>query len=234
MADYDVPNETFKKKRSAAFQHFYHHWFEEPLGLLRHEVDTSFLHELTDEERILARELLRRNLNTGESHIIEGVALLGDRASIPILKEMLGNTVDASRRLVISGSLWKLDLDESFPKEIELMVRHGRGILKQAHLEQIEWLRDSRTIKYLIEILDEGDTFASSLALSRLNEIEDNKRYLIGRDDFLHTREYYLDRMDDEAFVQSMTERLNNYDPSTFDIATSGGIVSYQIERDIR
>jgi hypothetical protein len=229
MADYDIPAEVFEKERSAAFQEFYENWFEKPLGLLRHEVDTSFLNDLTDDERILAKNLLRRNLRSGHSHIIEGVALLNDRDAISILRTMLSETVEQSRRLTIAGSLWKLDRDQSFPREIEHMVRNGRGILKEAHFEQIEWLRDERSIEYMIEILDQGDAFAGFLALSRLNELEDNKRYLLGRDDFPHKPEYFLSNKNDKSFVRSLTNKLINFNPSSFVIATDDGIKSKPI-----
>lgn len=234
MGDYDIPHKVFEKKRSEAFKQFYHNWFEEPLGLIRHEIDTEFLNDLTPAERELARDLLRRNLHLGSTHVIEGVALLDDKESIPTLKNMLAETMDASRRLTIAGSLWKLNKDESFPEEIDRMVSRGDRFLKEAHLEQILWLGDERSIGYLVDLVIEGDTFASFLALSRLNEIEDNKRYFLGRDEFPHQADYYLSRREDDSFLRTMVTKMVNYSPTTAVVTTVSGIVSRDIPSDIQ
>jgi hypothetical protein len=229
MAEYEIPDRVFEKKRSEAFKQFFHNWFEDSFGLTRGEVDLEFLNDLTPTERDLAIDLLRRNLRLGYTHIVEGIALLDDKESIPTLKDMLAKSSDASRRLTISGSLWKLGKDESFPEEIERMVRKGDRSIKEAHLEQILWLGDKRSIRYLIDLMAEGDTFASFLALSCLNQIEDNKRYLLGRDEFPHQPDYYLSHRDDVLFVESMVTKMKNHNPSTFVMSTSAGIVSQEI-----
>lgn len=234
MAEYDIPDNIFEEKRSEAFKQFYHNWFEDSFGLTRGEVDLEFLNDLTPAEHKLAIDLLRRNLQLGYTHIIEGIALLDDRESIPTLKSILAETTDDSRRLTIAGSLWKLDKDESFPEEIERMISHANRFVKEAHLEQILWLGDERSIKYLVDLLVEGDTFASFLALSRLNEIEDNKRYFLGRDEFPHQPDYYLSHREDESFLRAMVTKMINYSPATAVMTTISGIVSTDIRPDIQ
>jgi hypothetical protein len=229
-SSYDIPDSVFGEGRSEAFRKFFHNWFKEPLGLIRHEVDTDFLIELSPEERDMAVDLLRRNLRLGYTHILEGVALLGDKDSVPVLKEMLAETTDPSRRLSITGSLWKLTKDQSFPEELERMVRKGYGTLKEAHFDQILWLGDRRSVIYLIDLLAEGQAFVGFLALARLNEIEDNKRYLLPRDDFPHQPGDYRDRKDNQSFIDSMVTKMNNYDPTDFVMRTSSGIVSDKID----
>lgn len=232
MADYEIPDGVFRKARSRAFKQFYHNWFEEPLGLIRHEVDTRFLYDLKLEERVLAIDLLRRNLRLGHAHIVEGIALLDDKESVPTLKNMLAETTNASLRLTIAGSLWKLSKDESFLEEIERMVSQGDRFLKEAHLDQILWLGDERSIGYLVDLMSEGDTFASHLALSRLNEIEDNKRYLLATDELPHQPDYYRESCKDPSFIQTMVTKLINYSPETMVMTTVGGIVSKDIRPD--
>lgn len=228
-ATYDIPSSILEERHSKAFQQFFHNWFEEPFGLIRHEVDTGFVDNLTLNERELAIDLLRRNLRLGHAHIIGGIALLDDKASIPILKGMFDETTDTSRKLTIAGSLWKLHKDPVFPLEIDRLVRRGRGIVKQAHFDQILWLGDERTISYLIDLLTDGDSFVSFLALSRLNEIEDNKRYLLSREAFPNQPDYYLGRRENAEFVESMVEKLNDYNPTEFVMETTSGIVSEAI-----
>ncbi|MCC6330225.1 MAG: hypothetical protein IT174_17080 [Acidobacteria bacterium] len=234
MAEYDIPDNIFETARSDAFRQFYHYWFEDSFGLNRHEVDLEFLNELTPAERGLAIDLLRLNLRLGCAHIIEGIALLDDNESIPTLKKMLAEMTDASRRLTIAGSLWKLGKDESFPEEIERMVSRGDSLLKEAHLEQILWLRDERSIRFLIDLLEEEDTFASFLALSRLNEIEDNKRYLLSRAEFPHQPDHYIENAGDDAFIQTMVSKMINYSPAIAVMSTVSGIVSKKIQSDVQ
>ncbi|MBK9165021.1 MAG: hypothetical protein IPM21_14150 [Acidobacteria bacterium] len=229
MGSYDIPDELSVKALSGAFKKFYYNWFVNSFGLTRGEVDLEFLADLTTQERELAIGLLRRNLGLGHSHLVEGIGLLDDKESIPTLRTMLAETTDASRRLTIAGSLWKLCKDESFPKEIERMVKKGNRFVKEAHLEQILWLGDTRSIRYLIDLVAEGDTFAGSLALSRLNEIEDNKRYLLGRDEFPHQPDYYLRLRDDDYFLTTMLNKMINYSPATAIMTTVSGIVITEI-----
>ena len=60
---YDIPIEITQRNISPAFKKFMRNWFVDGRGLSRGEVDLSFLNELTDAEKDLARDLLRHNLH---------------------------------------------------------------------------------------------------------------------------------------------------------------------------
>ena len=171
---YDIPAKAKRqsKRGSAAFQTFYRHFFVNECGLIRGEVDLSFLKDLTPQETTLAKDLIRRNLNRGYTHILQGAAALHDHEVVPQVKEMLACESNLSRRLTIAGTLWKLDKDPSFVECLYDMVQSDSNSLKEAHIDQIAWLGDERAINLLIDLLEDDGSFVRYLALSRLNEIE--------------------------------------------------------------
>ena len=132
----------------------------------RGDVDLGFLEGLTAEERDLARSLLRRNLSLNYVHIIEGLALLKDTSAVPELRRMLALETNLSRRLTLTGSLWKLDRDERFADCLREMITSDRSGLKVAHINQILWLEDERSLDLMTDLLDDKDDFVRYLALS--------------------------------------------------------------------
>ncbi|MFN0019184.1 MAG: HEAT repeat domain-containing protein [Pirellulaceae bacterium] len=211
--EYDIPKEVkrYLKGRGStpAFRDYYRNFFVSTYGLSRREVDLSFLKNLKPHEAELAKDLIRRNLACGYSHIIEGAAALHDREALPILREMLSREVNLSRRLTIAGSLWKLDKDSSFPDCLREMADSASDTLKEAHFYQIAWLGDKRAIALLFELLEDKGRFVKYLALSRLNEIELKKRFI--GDPLPHTADYYLSLKDDDDFLQTMVDNLNGW-----------------------
>jgi HEAT repeat protein len=179
---YDVPEEARRGFHSEAFRQFLYHWFADTWALTRGEVDLAFLNDLIPEECELAKELLRRNLKFRQTHIIEGTAMLGDLEAVPMLRDLLSKQSDLSWQLTISGVLWKLVRDPSFPEYLNRMKTSESAILKQAHLHQILWLGDERAIDLLIDLLDDHDDFVRRLALTSLNDLEDGRRFLAGED----------------------------------------------------
>src|SRR4030042_4701533 len=103
--NYDIPS-FVGRTPSRALSQFLYHWFENSWALTRHEVDLSFLSELTNDELEYARDLLRRNLRLRYTHIIEGVAALRDTSAVPTLRQMVNEETDLSWRLPIEGGLW--------------------------------------------------------------------------------------------------------------------------------
>jgi len=118
----------------------------------------------------VARQLIRRNLKCGYSHIISGTWALDDLEAVPLLHVMFDAEPNESRRLVISGALWKLNQDSVF---IECLNRAKEsGLLSVPfHLEQILWLNDERSIDFLIDLLPLEDQDPRERRLLRLRNL---------------------------------------------------------------
>jgi hypothetical protein len=205
---YDIPRALKRKclRGSEAIRLFYHHFFIDSYGLTRGEVDLCFLNKLTSDELSVARQLVRLNLHLRYTHIIEATAELRDIDAIPALREMYDTETDLSRRLTIAGSLWKLTRDQCFIECINELVACKSNTMKEAHIDQILWLGDTRSIYFLVQLLDDPGQFVRSLALSRLNEIEHGE-FFLGKPLPTAADEYRI-RSSDHEFVNSMVKRL--------------------------
>jgi hypothetical protein len=71
---HEIPEFVFKNPYSPAFVKFVRSYFGDTRAVTHYELDLTFLREMTPEETILAKELLRRNLALKHNHIIEGLA----------------------------------------------------------------------------------------------------------------------------------------------------------------
>ena len=208
---YDIPRSLKRKCNdgSEALRTFYRHFFVDTYGLTRGEVDLSFLNDLSPQEIAVARDLVRRNLGTGYSHLIESAAALRDADAVPILRSMFDRESDLSRRLTISGSLWRLDRDPRFLECIAEMVASISTTLKEAHIDQILWIGDQRSVAYLIGLLDDHGRFVRYLALSRLNELEHGKSFV--GETLPKTADDYKMRQDAPDFIAHMVRRLQQW-----------------------
>lgn len=205
---YEIPEEVVRQPHSSAFDQFLQNWFGNSWALTRGEVDLAFLNDLTSEEREIAMDLLRRNLGLKYTHIIEGVAALGDLTSVPILQAMLTAEPDASRQLTIAGTLWKLNQNVAFVDCLKRMKASKQATLKHAHFHQILWLGDERAIDFLIELLDDADRFVRFLALSTLNELEFERRFLVPETQLPCGSDHYRARRNDADFRAVMSAHL--------------------------
>ncbi|MFN9367714.1 MAG: hypothetical protein ACK6CT_02955 [Planctomycetia bacterium] len=117
------------------------------------------------------------------------------------------NAKDLSRRLTIAGALWKINRDPCFPGLLAKMIAADDEALKVAHMDQVLWLGDVRSIRMLIDLLSDPHRFVRSLALSRLNEAEYGRRFLA--EDLPRPAEDYVRSLSDSVFMEGMVERLN-------------------------
>lgn len=205
---YDIPAGIQQQPHSKAFGEFLWNWFGDSLGLTRGDVDLAFLNDLTTEERETAKDLLRRNLKSKHTHIIEGVAQLGDVTAAKELRAMLEGESSASRKLTIAGSLWRLNKDEAFVKCLREMIASNNPTLKQAHFHQILWLGDERAIEMLLDSLRDDDSFVRYVALARLNGLEFNRRFVVPANQMPHGPDYYESRRQDEDFRRFLMTHL--------------------------
>jgi len=205
---YEIPEAVVRGPHSNAFVQFLQNWFGNSAALTRGEVDVTFLNDLTSSERQIAQDLLRRNLKLRYTHVIEGVAALGDLASIPILRAMLASEPDVSRKLTIAGALWKLDQDVVFVDCLNQMISNKNATFKQAHFHQILWLGDERAIDFLVELLEDSDQFVRFLALSTLNGLEFERLFFVPEAKLPCGSDAYRLRRKDADFRSMMVAHL--------------------------
>lgn len=152
---YDIPEDVARGPHSAAFAKFLSNWFGDTYAITHGELDLTFLEDLTTDERELAREMVRRNLKLGYTHIVEGVSALRDIEAVPTLRAMFDKETDESRRLTIAGVLWKLARDPVF---LECLERcKASRTLGHFGLLKVLWLDDSRAVDFLIDLLPAKD-----------------------------------------------------------------------------
>ena len=207
---YDIPVEAKRqsKRGSHAFQKFYRHFFVNSTGLIRGEVDLSFLRELTPDETSLAKDLIRRNLKLNYTHIIDGAAALRDREAVPQLRDMVARESDLSRRLSIAGALWRITKDPIFLECLRDMAKSDNESLKEAHIFQVLWLGDQHAINLLIDLLNDPGSFVRHLALLALNAIEHRKHFHCSSDDLPCGPSDYIARKGDKEFINVMVQNL--------------------------
>lgn len=208
---YDLPLEVLEQDHSETFELFLHHFFFDPSAVARKELDLGFLQELEGEEKALAQDLVRRNLATRHTHLVEATALLHDQQAVPELRQLLANEKSLSRRLAISGALWHLAEDPVFFACLQEMQASDREILKEAHMYQVTWLNDERALDLLIGFLEDESETIRHLALSRLNTIEFRKLFLCKPHKLPHLAESYQSRRQDPDFRQAMVTNLREW-----------------------
>lgn len=201
---YDVPEEVAAGPHSPAFEKFLRNWFSDTRALTHGELDLTFLQELSPEELATARELIRRNLNLGYSHIIQGAAALRDIEAVPTLRAMLDTQEDIGRRLIIAGALWNLVRDPVFLACLDQAKRAGGPLLPGAHLYQVLWLDDERAVDFLIDLLDQRDPEVRSFTLGLLNELEFGRPFFIAAARMPRQPKDYRDRRTDPALRKQL------------------------------
>jgi hypothetical protein len=205
---YDVPEAVANGQHSAAFSAFLWNWFGDSRALTHGELDISFLQELTPEELSLARELIRRNLGLKLNHVIEGAAALRDLDAAPILRRMLDEETDISRRLTIAGTLWKINRDPAFRACLEDTRSKLPTLFIGVHLWQVLWLDDEQAVDFLVGLLDVRDWTVESLTLGLLDELEFGRRTEVPAIRLPHQPAYYRKMRSDPSFRALMVEAI--------------------------
>jgi hypothetical protein len=206
---FDVPEDIATGAHSPAFSKFLWNWFGDTRALTHGELDITFLRDLTPEELSLARQLIRRNLSLKRNHIIEGVSALHDVDAAPILREMLHEESDISRRLTVAGVLWKVSRDPVFLSCLDEARSKSISMFATPHLWQVLWLDDERAIDFLMSLLDEGDWSVQSLTLGLLNELEFGRQMGIPAAKMPHQPADYRKLCADPAFRAHMTAAIH-------------------------
>jgi hypothetical protein len=203
---YEIPEALVEGGQTQAFAWFLHNWFADPRALLSGDLDITFLEELAPAEVGIARELIRRNLQTKHVHIIEGTSALRDAAAVPVLRSMLKVEEDLSRRLTIAGALWKLVSDSAF---VDCLIgAKTNADVMTAHLNQVMWLGDDRAVAFLIDLLDHASPKVRAFALMQLNELEFGRGVTVPPPQLTSQPEDYRQRRGDPVFVQAMVRAI--------------------------
>jgi hypothetical protein len=211
---FDVPEEIANGPQSAAFRDFLWNWFGDTRAVVNGELDLTFLKELSAEELGIARDLIRRNLKLRYVHIIEGASALDDIEAAPILRRMITDEPEESRRLTIAGALWKLVKDPVFLTCLECAKANKGPLLVGRHLLQVLWLDDERAVDFLIDLLDHKDSFVRSSALGKLNQLEFGRRMGIPAREMPSQPGDYRKRRNDSAFRENMVAAVRKWNRS--------------------
>jgi len=133
---------------------------------------------------------------------------MGDTAAVPALRALLADESGLSRQLTITGALWKLARDSSFVDCLNRMKASESSTLKQAHIHQVLWLGDERSVDLLMDLLDDKDKFVRFLALSMLNSLEFGHRFLVPENGLPCKASDYRKRRHDQPLRQRMISNL--------------------------
>jgi hypothetical protein len=163
---YDVPQELVDAPHSPAFREFLLTWFGSTVRIYFGLPNLTILNALSPDEIRLAQQLVRRNLKVRYIHIINATWALRDTSAAPLLRSMLEDEPDESRRLTIAGALWKLVRDPVFLEYLERAKKSGL-IVSYSHLRQVLWLDDERALDFLIDLLPQDDVDKRKVALIR-------------------------------------------------------------------
>jgi hypothetical protein len=158
---YDVPQE---------FREFLLTWFGSTVRITFGLPRLTILNALTQDEITVAQQLVRRNLKGRRSHIINATWALRDISAAPLLRMMLEDEPEESRRLTLAGALWRLVRDPVFLECLEQAKKSGM-IASWPHLLQVLWLDDGRALDFLIDLLPQEDVDKRKAALFRLRNV---------------------------------------------------------------
>jgi len=198
--DIDPSSDSFSK----AFKDFYYNHFVNAYGLSRNEVDTYFFDSMTENEKEIAKRLIRQNLKLRQSHLFKATGVLKDEEALPILYDQLNNNTDLSWLLVIGQAIWRINGDDVYPKLLRQLSEHSSDTMREAHFEQIVDLKNNESIEMLFSYLNDKSRLVQSLTLSKLNYLSAGKHEQKQRYD----KEYYLKKKVDEKFKADLLENL--------------------------
>ena len=195
---------------SPAFRDFYSNYFVDTMGLTRGEVNVrEFLDKLTEEEKELACDLLRRNLHLRYYHLIEGLGHLRDKKAIDPLDKLLTQETKYEWQLIISATLWKINQDKRYFDFIRQLSTRGSATMKWIYMGHVLNLPNEEAISILIGFLPDSDALVNSNALRLLNAIEfgRSKSY----DKIVHDSVHYNNHRQDILFITEMADKLTSF-----------------------
>ena len=189
---------------SNAFKDFYHNHFVNAYGLSRNEIDTYFFNSMSENEKDIAKSLIRQNLKLRQSHLFRAAGILKDEKALPILYDQLEENSDLSWLLVIGQAIWRINGDKIYPKLLRQLKEHSSDTLREAHFNQVVDLKNKESIEMLFGYLNDKSKLVQAMTLSKLNLLSEGKHESKQRFD----REYFLAKKTDEKFKAQLLENL--------------------------
>jgi hypothetical protein len=202
LIDIDPNSSSFSK----AFKDFYKNHFINAYGMARGDVDTNFFKTMTEDEKELAKRLVRQNLKLRQAHLFRASGLLQDNEALPILYEQFEKNTDFSWHMTIGQAIWKLNGDNLYPKLLRQLKNHSSETMRVAHFDQVTELKNEESIEMLFDYLNDESDLIISMTLSKLNYIlagqyEEKQKF---------DRNYFLSRKNDKEFKIELAEKLKN------------------------
>ncbi len=206
--EYFIDIDPNSNSLSKAFKDFYQNHFINAYGLSRGDVDTYFFNAMTAEEKEIAKQLIRQNLNLRQAHLFRASGLLQDNEALPILYEQFQNNTDFSWLMTIGQAIWKLNGDDLYPKLLRQLKIHSSDTMRESHFDQVTDLKNEESIEMLFDYLNDKSGLVKSMALSKLNYLTAGKYELNPK----HDREYFITKQDDLKFKNELLLNLKKFD----------------------
>ena len=161
---------------------------------------------MTDEEKELAKRLIRDNLKLRQAHLFRAAGELKDQQALPILYEQFNSNIDLSWLLSIGQAIWRINGDRIYLELLKKLQHHPSGNMKAAHFEQVTDFKDEESIEMLLDYLEDQDDLVRRLALSKLNYLATGKYGFENRFNIKHL----LKRRKEETFKKELLHNLQN------------------------
>jgi hypothetical protein len=193
---------------SIAFKDFYQNHFIDAYGLSRGDVDNYFFDAMTNEEKEIAKKLIRQNLKLRQAHLFKAAGILSDIEALPILYEQLNGNSDLSWRLTIGQAIWRINQDGIYADLLRELKKHPSDTMREAHFDQVTDLKNEESVEMLFDLLNDKSGLVKSMTVSKLNYI------LAGGNEQKPTfdRDYFLDKQNDTELKKELLEKLKNID----------------------
>ena len=190
LIDIDPNSDSLSK----AFKDFYQNHFINAYGLSRNEVDTYFFDSMSENDKEIAKRLIRQNLRLRQSHLFKAAGILKDKEALPILYDQLNTNTDLSWLLVIGQAIWRINGDDIYSKLLRQLKEHSSDTMREAHFDQIVDLKNKESIEMLFSYLSDKSRLVQSMAISKLNFLSAGKHEQKQRYD----KEYFMSKKTDE------------------------------------
>ena len=200
LIDIDPNSDSLSK----AFKDFYQNHFINAYGLSRNEVDTYFFDSMSENDKEIAKRLIRQNLRLRQSHLFKAAGILKDKEALPILYDQLNTNTDLSWLLVIGQAIWRINGDDIYSKLLRQLKEHSSDTMREAHFDQIVDLKNKESIEMLFSYLSDKSRLVQSMAISKLNFLSAEKHEQKQRYD----KEYFMSKKTDEKFKNDLLVNL--------------------------
>lgn len=193
------------------FQEFWANFVQQPMGLIRKEVDTSFLTKIRGEEKSVMLDYLRSTLNEKDKqvHTVEAIGELKEENSIEPLSKMLGEQTKIGWKIPISRALNQINGDKRYFEVLAELAASDDLEKKSFYQHHLLDLKNASAIRALISLLIELPKSQQRRTLILLNWLKTGVTYPILDDDLPYSAEYFIERKDNEDFLAGLSRAVS-------------------------